>query len=103
MMTRCPAHPGEMLKGLYMEPLNLSIPELANKLGISINSLTNFVDGNCPVSVDLAMRLARAFDTTPELWLNAQRNLDVWEARQGNPPWQNVKPIYKHEVPIEVV
>lgn len=101
-MTQSPTHPGEMLNGLYMEPLNLSVSELANKLGISPDFLTNFIAGKCAVSVDLAMRLSRAFDTTPELWLNAQRNLDVWEARQGTNTWQNVKQIYKNPIPENV-
>lgn len=94
-MTRQPSHPGEILRTLYMEPLSLSVTELANKLCVSRSTLSALLNGKSSISVDMALRLAQAFETSPESWLNAQRNLDLWKARQGEHSWQNVERISK--------
>ena len=51
------------------------------------------VNGHSPVTVDMALRLSRAFSTTPDLWLNLQRAVDLWEARQRHGSWTQVQPI----------
>lgn len=94
LMTRQPSHPGEILRTLYMEPLSLTITELAACLGISRKTLSAIVNGRASVTVDMALRLAKAFNTTPESWLNAQMNLDIWKARQGSQSWQKVKAVF---------
>lgn len=94
LMTRQPSHPGEILRTLYMEPLSLTITELSAKLGISRKTLSAIVNGRASITVDMALRLAKAFNTTPESWLNAQMNLDIWKARQGSQPWQKVKAVF---------
>ena len=94
LMTRQPSHPGEILRTLYMEPLSLTITELAACLGISRKTLSAIANGRASVTVDMALRLAKAFNTTPESWLNAQMNLDIWKARQGSQAWQKVKAIF---------
>ncbi len=99
LMTRQPTHPGEILRVLYMEPLSLTITNLAEKLGISRKTLSSIINGRSSISVDIAMRLARAFDTTPESWLNAQMNLDIWKARQGESAWKHIVPLkYKTDL-----
>jgi plasmid maintenance system antidote protein VapI len=45
----------------------------------------------------MALRLSRAFSTTPELWMNMQRGYDLWMAENGNTGWQNVEPLYTPE------
>jgi len=95
-MTRKPSLPGEILQALYMEPLGLTISDLAARLGISQRLLAGIINGSDAVSVDIAMRLSHAFGTTPESWLNAQMNLDIWKARQGQPAWQNVQVISRN-------
>lgn len=92
-MTRRPTHPGSILKAHYLTPLSLSVTDLAAWLGVSRKLLSNIVNGRASVTVDVALRLSRAFNTTPDLWLNLQRNLDLWEAQQGEHPWQSVEPI----------
>lgn len=93
-MTRRPSHPGELLRTGYMEPLILTPENLATKLKIPVEELQNFLNEKCPLSIDLAMRLAYAFGTTPEFWLNAQRNLDIWQAYQGQQAWREAERIY---------
>lgn len=102
IMTRQPSHPGEILRTLYMEPLSLSVTELASKLRVSRSAISALINGKCSLSVDMALRLAQAFETTPESWLNAQRNLDLWKARQGEHTWQTVEKISKITVSEKV-
>ena len=96
-MTRQPSHPGEILHELYMEPLSLSAAKLAEKLGVSRTTISSLINGKTSVTVNMAMRLSQAFGTTPELWLNLQRNLDLWLARQHGGSWKEVKQIAELE------
>ena len=75
-----PVHPGEILKEMYLEPLGVSITGLANNLGVARKTVSQLVNGHMGVSAEMALRLGKAFSTTPELWLNMQRNYDLWEA-----------------------
>ncbi|MEA2008736.1 MAG: HigA family addiction module antitoxin, partial [Chloroflexota bacterium] len=43
---------------------------------------------------DMALRLSRAFDTSPHLWMNLQKNYDLWQAEHSSIAWQLVKPVY---------
>jgi len=76
-----PAHLGEILKELYLEPLGLSITAAAKGLGISRKSLSEVINGHYGVSVEISMRLSKAFDTSPESWLNMQQQYDLWKNR----------------------
>lgn len=77
-----PTHPGQVLKNLYMEPLGLSQTDAADNLGIARKTLSMLLNGHQGVSAEMALRLAKAFNTTPELWLNMQCNYDLWNAGQ---------------------
>lgn len=76
-----PPHPGEILKEMYLSPLNLSITRLACALSISRQTLSEIINGHIGISATMAMRLAHAFKTTPELWLNMQVAYDLWQVR----------------------
>ncbi len=76
-----PPHPGEILRELYLEPLGLSVSAAAEALGISRVTLSRLVNGKAGVSAEMAIRLARAFDTSPDLWLGMQVEQDLWNAR----------------------
>ncbi|MEM6430898.1 MAG: HigA family addiction module antitoxin [Deinococcota bacterium] len=78
-----PAHPGEVLKELYLEPLGLTVTEAATKLGVARKTLSQLVNARAGVSPEMALRLAKAFNTTPESWLNMQTNYDLWQVQQG--------------------
>jgi len=77
-----PPHPGKVLKELYMKPLRLTITEVAKGIGISRKSLSELINGKYGISVETATRLAKAFSTTPESWLNLQQQYDLWNARK---------------------
>ena len=77
-----PTHPGEILKTLYLEPLGLTQIEAADNLGVTRKTLSMLLNGHQGISAEMALRLAKAFDTTPELWMNMQLNYDLWNAGQ---------------------
>jgi antitoxin HigA-1 len=77
-----PSHPGEVLQGLYLEPLGVNITDAAKKLGITRKTLSLLVNGHMGISPEMSLRLAKALKTTPELWLNLQRNYDLWFAEK---------------------
>ena len=77
-----PPHPGEILRELCLEPLGLSVTKAAEALGVSRKALSAVLNGRAGISPEMALRLAIAFDTTPESWLNQQAQYDLWVARQ---------------------
>ena len=74
-----PVHPGEVLRD-ELDELGLSANALSKALGVPANRVTTILNGQRGVSADTALRLARYFGTTPELWLNLQK---TWELRQA--------------------
>lgn len=71
-------HPGEIIRELCIEPLDLSITEAAEGLGVSRKTLSAILDGRAGISPEMALRLSMAFNTTPESWLNQQSQYDLW-------------------------
>lgn len=90
---RQPSHPGAIIKHHYLEPLSLSVSALAEVLGVSRKTLSKIVNERAGVSPDMALRLSRAFNTTPELWLNLQKTRDLWDAEQERTGWERVEPL----------
>ena len=80
-----PAHPGEVLKEAYLDPLDMSVTEFARRIGISRKCASEFVNKRAGMSVEMAHRLARATDTTAESWL-MQVQYALWEAKQAKVP-----------------
>ena len=74
-----PVHPGEVLRE-ELDELRLSANTLSKALGVPVNRVTMILNGQRGVSADTALRLARYFCTTPQLWLNLQK---TWELRQA--------------------
>ena len=74
-----PVHPGEILAE-ELETIGLSANALAKALGVPVNRITMILNGQRGVSADTALRLARYFGTTPQLWLNLQK---MWELRRA--------------------
>ena len=81
-----PSHPGEVLKMMCMDPLNVTVTQVADALGVSRKHVSAIVNGRAPVTADMAMRLAGAFDTEPDIWVNMQAQYDLWQARQQARP-----------------
>ncbi|WP_300672746.1 HigA family addiction module antitoxin [Desulfoluna sp.] len=92
-MKRQPTHPGKIIKEDYLVPLSISIKDMALNLGVSRKTLSKIVNEKGAVSPDMALRLSRAFDTTPELWLNLQTKYDLWIAEHASDTWRLVKSI----------
>jgi addiction module HigA family antidote len=90
---RAPAHPGRIIKGLYLEEFSITISDLAKVLGVSRKTVSKIVNERGAISSGMALRLSRAFNTSPELWLNLQRNYDLWHASRDSSDWKNVKPV----------
>ena len=77
-----PPHVGEIVKAMYMEPLGLSVTEVAEGLGVTRKALSELVNGHSGISPTMALKLAEAFNTTPEYWLNLQQHYNLWQAKQ---------------------
>lgn len=77
-----PCHPGKILKEEYLEPLALSVTEAALKLGVTRKTLSAIINERSGISPVMALRLARAFNTTPDLWIGMQLQYDLWQAKQ---------------------
>jgi len=75
-----PPHPGEILRELCLEPMGLSVTEAAEALGVSRKTLSMIINGRAGISPEMAIRLSKAFDTSPESWLNQQQQFDLWHA-----------------------
>jgi antitoxin HigA-1 len=90
---RPPTHPGGILKRHYLEPLSLAISQAAAALRVSRKTVSKIVNERGDVTPDMALRLARVFGTTPELWLNLQKNYDLWHAAHDSTAWQKVRVI----------
>ena len=88
--TRPPTHPGGILKRQYLEPLHIGITQAADALGISRKTLSKIVNERSAITPDMALRLAQALHTTPELWLNLQRTYDLWHAAHQSEEWRQV-------------
>ena len=81
-----PAHPGEVLKEAYLDPLEMSVTEFARRIGISRKCASEFVNKRAGMSVEMAHRLAKATDTTAEFWLTMQVQYSLWEAKMAKMP-----------------
>ncbi len=75
-MTRPAIHPGVHIAS-ELEELNMSASQLAKDLGIPANRLTEIIRGRRGITADTALRLARWLGTTPELWMNLQKNYEL--------------------------
>lgn len=82
MQMHNPPHPGEVLKELCLEPVQLSVTDAAKALGVSRKTLSAILNGHSGISPEMAIRLSIAFDTSAESWLNQQSQYDLWQAEQ---------------------
>jgi addiction module HigA family antidote len=82
MQMANPLHPGEIIRELYLKPLGLTVTEAAKGLGISRNTLSDLLNGKHGISAEMAYRLAKAFGSTPESWLNLQTIYDLAQVRE---------------------
>lgn len=92
---RCPTHPGNILKEDYLRPLSITIKDMAKTLGVSSKTISRIINERGAVTPDMALRLSRALDTTPDLWLNLQKKYDLWHAEKASQEWRKIRPFPK--------
>ena len=89
-----PLHPGEVLREEFLIPLGLSAGAVARACGVPRTRIERIVSERIGVSTDTAMRLARFFGTTPELWLNMQRSFEIETlSRAIGPEIERIEPL----------
>ena len=79
---RKPTHPGAILREDVLPALNMTQAEFAERLGVSRLTVSELLHEKRACSPEMAARLARLLNTTPESWLNMQAARDLWEVRQ---------------------
>jgi addiction module HigA family antidote len=80
MMMKNPPHPGLTVRHDCVEPLGLSITEGAKALGVTRQALNKLVNGKAGISPEMAIRLAKAFGSSPQTWLGMQADYDLAQA-----------------------
>jgi addiction module HigA family antidote len=82
MPIKNPAHPGRIIRSACLEPLGLSVTAGAKALGVSRQTLTKVVNGKSGISAEMAIRLAKAFGSTADIWVRMQASYDLAQARK---------------------
>src|SRR5574341_2220533 len=91
-----PTHPGELLRDEIMPAAGLTQERLARLLNVSRRTVNEVVTEKRSLSADMAHRMARLFNTTPDFWLGLQRDVDLWRAeRRGQTAYRKIKPLRK--------
>jgi antitoxin HigA-1 len=98
MPMKSPAHPGRIVKSACLEPLGLSVTEGARVLDVSRQTLTKIVNGKSGISPEMAIRLSKAFGSTPETWLRMQLAYDLAQARRD----ENKINVRRQHIPEEL-
>ncbi len=80
MNKRKPTHPGVLLKEDVLVPLELTITQAAKDLGVSRKALSELINEKMSLSPDMAVRISKATNTSPESWLGMQAKLDLWKS-----------------------
>ena len=81
MAMHDPPHPGGIVRRRCLDPLGLTVTRAAQGLGVTRQALSELLNGHTGVSVEMAIRLSKAFGSTPEVWLGLQMAYDLWQAR----------------------
>jgi addiction module HigA family antidote len=82
MAMKNPPHPGEIIRDLYLDPLDLTVTQAAAGLGVSRKTLSLLLNGHAGISPEMAVRLSQAFGRTPEGWLQLQMRYDLAQINQ---------------------
>jgi addiction module HigA family antidote len=85
---RKPTPVGVLLQELFLIPRGISIVAFAEAVGVSRKHISNVIHGRARVEAELATRFAAVLETSPDVWLNAQKSVDLWEARKELKSWK---------------
>jgi addiction module HigA family antidote len=83
MRMKNPPHPGRIVRQECIEPLGVTVTEAAERLGVTRQTLNNLVNGKAGVSPEMAIRLSKAFGSSPEAWLGMQMEYDLAQAEKN--------------------
>ena len=99
MPMKNPPHPGLLVKHDCLEPLGLTVTGGAKALGVSRKALSDLVNGHAGISPEMAMRLSKAFGSTPEVWAQMQLAYDMAQLKQraDTIKVERVQPVPAHE------
>jgi addiction module HigA family antidote len=90
---RKPTHPGELLREEVLPVLKMTQTELAKRLGVSRLSVSELLLEKRALSPDMAIRVGRLTNTTPESWLRMQEALDLWELERQPKRYEDIEPL----------
>lgn len=91
--NRRPTHPGAILREDVLPALAMTQTEFAERLGVSRLSVSELLHGKRAMTPEMAARVAKLLNTTPESWLRMQEAVDLWEVRQHPEKLAGIKPI----------
>lgn len=80
-----------------MEPLGISNTKLADAIDVTRKTVSKLVNEHSGVSPEMAMRLSLAFGTTPDFWLNLQKNYDLWLTQSSRSDWDRIERLYSDQ------
>lgn len=93
MKMHNPPHPGEIIKGLWLDPMGISITQAAKAIGVSRKTLSKIINKKGSIMPEMALRLSLAFGNSPESWMGHQIAYDLWQAEQKKDKL-NVTPLH---------
>lgn len=77
---RQPTTPGEILQEEFLSPLNITQKQFADHIGCDVKVINRIVNGRTSITAEMALKLGAALKTSPDFWLNAQKEIDIYEA-----------------------
>lgn len=90
----CPSHPGIFLKSFFLDEMNITIKEFSDAIGVSRKTISAIVNQHKSITPEMAIRFSKALKTTADIWLNLQKNYDLWQAVNGKKSiFNKIKPI----------
>ena len=90
---RKPTHPGELLREDVLPALKMTQSELAKRLGVSRLSVSELLLEKRAMSPDMAVRIGRLTNTTPDSWLRMQAAVDLWELERNPKRYRHIEPV----------
>ena len=77
-----PPHPGEFIKEVYLESLDISYRKIAEMLKVAPSTFNRLINGQSSISSEMALRLSKTLGRSPESWLNMQNKYNLWHTRK---------------------
>ena len=92
--SRRPTHPGELIREDLLPETGLTQTQLAQLIGVSRRTISELIHERRRITPDIALRLAKVFNSTPEMWLTMQQAVDLWEAQSlSGHEYEKIQPV----------